>query len=641
MGTLADDQPSFANLARIPSTNSSCGPCRPRLQFAVAHPPSHGSTSASEAGDIPSCRRSSVTTSSSHHPNDPFAKERKVQESLDERSSDEQPFDDDEEDEEEEEEDDDDADATPLEEVPRLRGYNSRSTSSSGRRSEELYSPIDEEDDEDDLGYQEDEEDGMFSDEEETTAFDLPGDIAKRKFAFARPTNYFRGRRPSRSDDLSPATTPPQMPAPSYFPPPNRRGRGHVRVADPIPTTLNAVEKVERKGCTRHCSPPPSSRSRSGSKGEIGLPPAPLAIASPSARFMKRPEVAVAVAGPSKPRIVGSPMPPRVFADEEDEDDEEVDEAEEEEEEEAEDIGKGGDTYTPPPPRGGWRSDDSVFYGLNARVPSRAYDQPDQKLRPTPVHTNRPVFEEESGDDHSVSASMAREASMEGIPQRFSSRRASEAPILRRPSNASPPDIRIDSGIPIGRPREVSFSSTVPPALDSTPVLAVASSFTKEGSISEFGGLASRLEQTLSANSSTPSSNTGSVAPAMSRDTTTSSATSIAPPSTIGSRPSSRPVSSGRDTSAEPLNRAVSMSGRVTFRPTEKPQRVAIPQRAVSHAAHHLGGGQREKIAVSAIQAPAPIKCPKRARGPGEDLGWSDEALISIRRKAGKGVMES
>lgn len=520
--------------------------------------------------------------------------------------------------------------------MPRLYGYNSRSTSSSGRRSEELQSPIAEEED-DDLGYQEDEEDGMFSDEEETAAFDLPGDMSKRKFAFARPTNYFRGRRPSR-DDMSPGTTPP--PAPSFFPPPNRRGRGHVRVADPAPTL--SVDKAEKKGCSRHCSPPPSSRSRSGSKVE----PAPPAIASPSARFMRRPEK-LAVAGPSKQRIVGSPMPPRVFVTSDEDEDDEDENEEEEDEVEAEDGEEDGERDTPPVVRGGWRSDDAVFYGPGARVASRAIRPYDPHVLHTSAPIHQPaVFEDESADDQSFSASMAREASMdavEGGGVRQWIRRASEQiPMFRRPSNAMsenrPDGAGRESPSASGRSRDVSYTAPIPcqatlqPALDNTPV--VGASFSKHG---ELGlGLASRLEQTLSAGLVTPTSSNTSPAPAMSRDPTASSTASSAVHSGQPSTPSSRPVSAGQ--SAEPLNRAVSMSNRVTFRPAEKPVRVAAPQRAVSSAPHHLPNKERcisaGGISGGTVQA---IKCPKRATGAGEDLGWSDEALMSIRRKAGKG----
>jgi hypothetical protein len=130
-----------------------------------------------------------------------------------------------------------------------------------------------------DDGYEEDEEDGTFSDDEDYAA-NIPRGPTSSDFPFARSTNYRKRRQ----------TTLPS--APVILPPPNRRGRDHIKVP----------ETVEQKAtCSRHCSPPP--RSRSGSNGNMSR--------------MSRSPSRLSDAGPRANRA-GSPMPSRVDSSEED-----------------------------------------------------------------------------------------------------------------------------------------------------------------------------------------------------------------------------------------------------------------------------------------------------------------------------------
>ena len=719
------------------------------------HAPSHGSTSASEAGD--ESRRSS----SSRRAVSPFTKDNSARERL-ESDRPAPPRSEEDEDEEEAEEEDEDEDEEEESPPAHLPGYIPHPTP--GLHVRPALAPLEyESDGSSDAGYEEDEEDGMFSEEDETTGIDLDRiRPSTGKFPFARSTNYWN-RRESR-ENTSPGTSPPPAPAPAFVLPPNRRGRGHIRVADQHQPTSG-----KEGACTRHCSPPPKSRSRSSNAGlqEEGgvdgeglrvalhgnLREAPPAAASPSARRMKRP-FDLPAAG-KKSKMVGSPMPPRISAgdddedemEEEDDDVEEQDEGEEDEEEDEEEgeaaHGRGRESeraagaQSDHPAitssaaasyRSGWRSDDAAFYGPKSRVSraaSRNVSESAQGAVPTSaVHTQQPV--KHTGYDTQTSVfsetedDVLRESGVEvdgdtGV--RGFMRRASEhLPMFRRPSAASSmvytqpaapqmalgttPKAREPSQYPPTRtPLSISTSAvaspipppqvalgTCQPMLDDTPAKAETVARAADG------GLAHRLEQTLgtsqqlgvsmaaqrsSSASSRPSTasrdsvwhgdatgGTTTVRPGMLVTQSERPADDVSVPypqpragsnrpslsaqgaATITTPPTAVPTQPTQPVSA--LSRAPSQSnGKVTFAPP--------PVRAVSSAMGleiveeakrrretraSASTQQREDDGIGRVPSinktkTAPIRCPKLVQT--EDLGWTEGALLNIRKNVGKG----
>jgi len=444
------------HVQRTPSVN--------RLKFAVA--PFAPQTLATSHSD---------STTSSRRPSSLFAKERAAQGGgVDEEE---------EKDEEESQEEDDDQEENKDED-----------NSSSIEKIDEISNSEDAESDDTDQGYEEDEEDGMFSDDEDYVA-EIPRGPGPTDFAFARPTNYRRSRR----DQLRPS-------APSTLPPPPRRGRGHIRVVDQPPTGNNTT------ACTRHCSPPP--RSRSGGNAQT------LSRASSKREARAGSPSRLSDAGPKGGRA-GSPMPSKMRLSSSDEDEEDEDEVQ----------------PSPVKVRGGWRSDDAIFASTSR----------------TPRYVSAPITAPVSNDEDEGMTSVT-----DGVRSFF--RRASEhIPGFSRPSI----------------PAQSVVSPIIPqmacaPALDNTP--AVASSVSRHEIGESSGGLAHRLERALSQTSDpTP------------------------------------PVD---------LTRARSMTSKVTFH-ANAPGR----QRDVS-----VGPGQGK------IQ---PIRCPVQ-KNEGEDLGWSSEAVLAVRRNIGK-----
>ncbi|KAK4686629.1 hypothetical protein P7C73_g3497, partial [Tremellales sp. Uapishka_1] len=371
-----------------------------------------------------------------------------------------------------------------------LIGYpKERSTSTSRSRSrsvsiheEEVENEMEIEDDDSDLGYQEDEEDGFDDDEEDvdmagTTEHGrrlrsplplkrdtsqhavfprtpLPSPSTTRgpistHYPFARPTNYRRRKAP-----------PSPPPAPALEPPPQRRGRGHIQVAESATSGKEGLDK-----CSRHVSPPPS-KSRSPSR-RGGLSPGRLSEA-----------------GPRNGRA-GSPMPPRLLSSGTDDNDEDEEE-------------------TPPVPlplcegpTKGWRSDDSVFSGPTSKpiraLSTRAVSAPARK-------TGSPAVFSES-DDEDGNASV-----VQGV--RGFLRRASEhlqgfnRPVVASEGSTLSPTSQAPYTAPILQ------QATCEAIMDHTPALA--------SSISKFetNGLTERLERTLSTN---PASNGGNEGADLSR----------------------------------------------------------------------------------------------------------------------------
>ncbi|RSH91982.1 hypothetical protein EHS25_009353 [Saitozyma podzolica] len=701
----ADEAPrseSEAPLSRAPSTRT------PALKFAVAAPPPTQPAAHVQEGSEPHSRR----------PSSPFARERKLQRELDLDAEMDPNGDGD------GEGDEDDECAEASEESPdaRLPGYRG-SSNDDGRDShardedqeldQDRAGSDDESFDESDLGYQEDEEDGEFSDDPETAAFprDALQSDGNGNFAFARPTNW-RRRGARRQRDGSPSASPP--PAPAVLPPPARRGRGHIRVVD----DPSHSGKEGKKGCSRHCSPPPA-RSRSNS---IRGPPPPGS--SPSARNLKEKHQQLhpqphakkscsgrlSDAGPRDGRA-GSPMPPRVL-DLESELDEEDDDEDEATEPTLPAIATAASSRSlsasPARPRGGWRSDDSIFHGPNSQQTrgigsTRLESIPRNISAPPPA---RPVFSDSDDERERLStptipASVPMEpqlSTMGGGPgvgvgdgMRNFLRRASEhLPMFRRPSvplDQTPPGsfVMIDprdagisiSGSPLSAP--LPSQSTCPPALDDTPALARSQSPAAEPTDTP---LTHRLERALSvSNAQRPSPPSLLLQPPR---TSQSARTSVVmnpevslPMRSAGENEvgavSASGSGSGAGTSTTDdakgnaggatvgagLTRATTLGGRVTFQPTEKPARDQFPPRSVSHALSADEGAQkRAKIAERAAATAAatathatqptsmpgaavvkskPILCPRPTRDhEGKDLGWTDEALLHIRKNAGK-----
>jgi len=295
---------------------------------------------------------------------------------------------------------------------------------------------------ESDLGYQEDSE---SSDEDG----DSPRYRTGKKYPFARPTNY-RLRR--ANPDVDRALSPSPPPAPAVLPPPTRRGRGHIRVDESC-----ISGKETDAGCSRHRSPPPS-RSRSHSRNRHGLG-----------------EGRLSDAGPRQGRA-GSPMPSRskilAASDEEEEDEDDKGESPVDKKDEVV-FGHWG----------GWRSDDAAFKGgmvkgirtVSAPGQGQSAITDDEDPQIASIH-----------DDSGV-RSFFRRAS-EHIP----------IPSLRRDPSPSPyPQPQPTQRSPSAAGRALSPSgSPCPPALDETPILA-RSVARVETDYS--GGLAHRLEQSLSA----------------------------------------------------------------------------------------------------------------------------------------------
>jgi hypothetical protein len=560
------------------------------------------------------------------HPQSPFARERKMQGEL--KADDGKSAEDEDEEEGEEEEEEEEGIGSDVDDA-RLPGYPGRlalvvkmdfQAEDDGEREND-----EDESEESDLGYQEDEEDGAFSEEDVTTSFP-PGDAPFNKFAFARPTNY---RRRRQRDD-SPSTSPP--PAPAILPPPARRGRGHIRVIDD-PTHSGK----EGKGCSRHVSPPPA-RSRSNST--LGPPPPG---SSPSARKMIRKEKKfqngrLSDAGPRDGRA-GSPMPPRVL------DLEGEDEGEDENNEPAEEEVPGIPALTPPKPRGGWRSDDSIFYGPNSQqtrgiAPIRLESIPRNVSAP-PTRTS--VFDD-SDDEAAVrrgrsisisgpvptSVPMEQQLSSMGVGdgvRKFLRRASEHLPLFRRPSAPIDPAALVsDESAPfvVVDPRELGITSmstpmfsqaTCPPALDDTPALAETAS----GRELVCTPLTRRLEKTLSAQTTV-----------LNHDKLAEGNTSYFPTIQGDGQTQAQGINTGVG-----LTRATTLGGRVTFQPVERPHR-EVPPRTVSHVLSADEGAQRRARIANRVGQVRPIACPKVRREGGQDLGWTDEALLHIRRNVGK-----
>ena len=298
---------------------------------------------------------------------------------------------------------------------------------------------------ESDLGYQEDSE---SSDEDG----DSPRYRTGKKYPFARPTNY-RLRR--QNPDVDRALSPSPPPAPAVLPPPTRRGRGHIRVDESC-----ISGKETDAGCSRHRSPPPS-RSRSHSRNRRGMG-----------------EGRLSDAGPRQGRA-GSPMPSRskILAASDEEDEDEDDKGESPVDKKDEDVfGKWG----------GWRSDDAAFKGGMVKG-IRAVSTPGQG--PSAITDD---------DDHDHDRQIASIHDDSGVRSFF--RRASEhipIPSLRRDPSPSPyPQAQPTHRSPsVGRALSPS-GSPCPPALDETPILARSVARVERD---YSGGLAHRLEQSLSA----------------------------------------------------------------------------------------------------------------------------------------------
>jgi hypothetical protein len=439
---------------RAPSINRTCA-----LKFAVA--PHSAYPMASSISDSGLSRR----------PSSPFTRERRVQRAVDLEES---------------ESEEEGISAESEEELP---GYHRAVQAEAS--------------DDTDGGYEEDEEDGMFDDDEDYAA-EIPRGPSPSDFPFARPTNYRRKRNhaaiPSTAGSVAPAA----------FEPPLRRGRGHIKVNEPPEFT--------RKACSKHCSPPPRSRSSSNAHEMLeGLRGHRVKSSSPR----------ISDAGPRYGRA-GSPMPDRVSDVDTDEDEEEV-------------------QPSPPRVRGGWRSDDAVF--KNAR---------------TPRHVSAPVTMPVFDDEDEVS-------SMTDGVRDFLRRASEHLPGFRRPS-------QVATVSPGGKASPVVAQTICPPALDATPI--IASSISRhEGEPS--GGLAHRLEKVLSSG--------------------------IQPGASIA--------------------RAKSLSSKVSFQASN----------AAVRRDHSPAGMAASRIAMSADEGVRPIRCPVRNAVNGEELGWTAEALLAVRRNVGNG----
>jgi len=280
-----------------------------------------------------------------------------------------------------------------------------------------------------DLGYQEDEENGAFSDDEDYTT-QIPQAPSPSDFPFARPTNYRRRQHNRPSPSASAAAF--EVPA---VRPPSRRGRGNIRVVDAVSSPTE-----DRKGCSRHCSPPPAS-SRSSSR-----------ILGPRSGHSDR----LSDAGPRGGRA-GSPMPAKIASDAENDSDD------------GDEIGDGDDQIrNSGRPRGGWRSDDSVF---GRHLQTRGVN----RLDPMARHVSAPP-QVSPYDGVPRSVPMEYQLSSSGSNTRNERRRA-RAPTPRHE----------DSSIaPLSAP--LLSQATCPPALEDTPAMARSISRTELGQASGYLG---------------------------------------------------------------------------------------------------------------------------------------------------------
>ncbi|WVF72178.1 hypothetical protein IAT40_006990 [Kwoniella sp. CBS 6097] len=330
------------------------------------------------------------------------------------------------------------------------------------------------EDDSDD-GYQEDEEGGFDTD----SSGGLSDDIDPR-YPFARSTNFEQPRFIGSTQ--IPAK--PLSPAPVLLPPPSRRGRGHIRVDESA-----APSGDQDKTCSRHRSPPPT-RSRSGSQARSSAPGSPI---------KRHHSGRLSDAGPREGRA-GSPMPERMWTDSDDADGNDNDGVGEED---GADPEQEGNMHA----ASGWRSDDVVFYGPNA-----------QQVKPIIVDRKRrhssalaqanAVFVD--SDEEGESSTAVIGTSVRDLVRRASAHVAN----FRRPSSGMD---RVSSGDGVvaggggggggggGLSGRVSTQLPCPPALDDTPAMA-QNLFTHEYGAGQ-GGLAHRLETTLSVPSDPSSTN--------------------------------------------------------------------------------------------------------------------------------------
>lgn len=448
----------------------------PGLKFAIAPMAPIAAPSASES------------QAASRRPSSPFARERAAQMNVDV---------DEEQDQDDEDEAEDDVEEDGMDEG--MRNWRRTSAASAVRGEGDL--DLDEDDDARSQassvgGYDEDEEDGAFeSDEDWPLGFEprrrsITGESSK--YPFARPTNYDR-RNP---DGLlsSPNGSPPAGPMLQL--PPARRGRGHVKV-DPA-----AASGTEGNRCSRHCSPPPQ-RSRSNSR-TVDSAPAPSS--SPSASRLKRTgskqtgrrSVSPACTDDAGPRAgrAGSPMPERLAVSDEDEPESDADDA-------------GGSPGSLNKLRGGWRSDDSVFYGPNAqRVNRTASDRVAGFSRNISAPPTRTVFDESDAEALSGAHTDGgpERSAIEGAGVREFFRRASEhlqgfaRPIIGPPPQSQSVAMEPTAGSWHSHSTHVDAGLGPPqptkPVLDETPALARSVSPRREG---VDGGLARRLEKALAA----------------------------------------------------------------------------------------------------------------------------------------------
>ncbi|WVQ98755.1 hypothetical protein IAU59_005886 [Kwoniella sp. CBS 9459] len=326
-----------------------------------------------------------------------------------------------------------------------------------------------EEEDSDD-GYQEDEEGGFDTD----SSGDLLDDVDPR-YPFARSTNFEQPRFIGSTQ--IPAK--PVYPAPALLPPPSRRGRGHIRVDESA-----ALPGDQDKTCSRHRSPPPT-RSRSGSQARSSAPGSPI---------KRHQSGRLSDAGPREGRA-GSPMPGRMSADSLDDDDD--DEGEDDEGEvDRVDLQQGEDINS----SSGWRSDDVVFYGPHARQVKPIIMDRKRRHSSASARANA-VFVD--SDDEGESSTAVIGTGVRDLLRRASAHVAN----FQRPSfgmdrvsyggDASVARVGSLSG-------RVSSQSPCPPALDETPAMAQGM-FTHEYGDGQ-GGLAHRLETTLSVPSAGPPS---------------------------------------------------------------------------------------------------------------------------------------
>jgi len=648
----ADEVPpaSAPSVSRAPSTSRPSA-----LKFTVAQPVSTQSSDSSEPirrhSSIkhvtePTPRRESPVkrqSSPSKRPASPFARERQVQAQLDEQA---------EEDAQEEDEDQDDSSGSEEAVLP---GYKK---SPRMNASEERLNVTESE--ESDAGYQEDEEDGAFSDEDEISGIFRVAPSAQ--FPFARPTNYRRRRKAGGQQEAVVAKSVSPPPAPAVLPPPSRRGRGHIRVMED-PSVSVHEEKKKDKGCSRHCSPPPS---RPRTESTSAKPPP--AASSPSARKLSlrrnhhtegyaprgkdrsisprpNPLSTVSDAGPRNGRM-GSPMPPHLdIPSSEDDTDAEADGDDQMDADDAVDEEDNENAIRPSMPsastprasaRSGWRSDDSIFYGPNSQ---QARNILPMRLDSTTRNASAPPSQRPStagvvfySDEEHVPESVPMEhttsQSVDGVVRDFIRRASEHLPQFMKPVHAQ-------NGFSDGEmfaSRSVSTSSqgrqqvptlptsprdprdaaplsapllsqaTCPPALDNTPATAFSYS-------SKEYDLTSRLEQTLHQH------------PA---NLTRARSVINTPPGRVTFHASEIKPSGSRTVSTSQTPLSAEQSAK---RPVDKSD--------VSDSQAQSKENRTKSTGPSAPAIIKPIACPK-SNVKAEDHGWTDEALRRIRRNAGK-----